>query len=292
MNKLYRVLWAVANLAPAAAIRIEAGVRTAVRVLWNATFAFFTEEALIRASSLAFTTLVSLVPLLTVALHVMNFYGISAGTRSEMEDVLAQYLLPTQSGAVVALVANAASDVTQNVGALGLLSFCVTLVLMARELEGHVLKICHKRATWWTSALHYAAFVILAPTGAVFAFLVLHPLAPMLEALPAGLSHLNYPFILAELVVVLLLRAFSDYALSWRASAFGAIAAGFAASASWKACALYFAHSASVSAYGALSCIPAFMLWVFVAWCCMLFGVQVAAKAQKAFSEKCVQRQE
>ena len=36
----------------------------------------------------------------------------------------------------------------------------------------------------------------------------------------------------------------------------------------------------SLSAYGALACIPAFMLWVFVAWCCVLFGVQVAAKAQ------------
>jgi len=26
--------------------------------------------------------------------------------------------------------------------------------------------------------------------------------------------------------------------------------------------------------------VPAFLLWVFVAWCCVLFGVQVAAKAQ------------
>lgn len=287
MNILNRVLWTIAHQAPTLAVRIESGVRTSLRVLWNATFAFVSEEALIRASSLAFTTLVSLVPLLTVGLHIMNFYGISAGTRSEMEEVLAQYLLPTQSGAIVALVANAASDVTQNVGAVGLLSFCVTLVLMARELEGHVLKICHKRATWWTSALHYAAFVILAPTGAIFSFLVLHPLAPVLDRLPAGLSHLNYPFLLAELVVVLLLRAFSDYALSWRACTFGAVAAGVAASASWKGCALYFAHSASVSAYGALSCIPAFLLWVFVAWCCILFGVQVAAKTQQALSGTC-----
>lgn len=288
MNKLHGVLRAIKNLAPALAVRVESGVRTSIRVLWNATFAFVSEEALIRASSLAFTTLVSLVPLLTVGLHIMNFYGISAATRTEMEAVLAQYLLPTQSGAIVALVANAASDVTQKVGAVGLLSFCFTLVLMARELEGHVLKICHKRATWWTSALHYAAFVILAPTGAIFAYLVLHPLAPMLDTLPAGLSHLNYPFLLGELVVILLLRAFSDYALSWRACTFGAVAAGVAAGASWKGCALYFAHSASVSAYGALSCIPAFMLWVFVAWCCMLFGVQVAAKTQQALSGTCV----
>ena len=36
----------------------------------------------------------------------------------------------------------------------------------------------------------------------------------------------------------------------------------------------------SLSACGAPACIPAFVLWVFVAWCCVLFGVQVAAKAQ------------
>ena len=29
-----------------------------------------------------------------------------------------------------------------------------------------------------------------------------------------------------------------------------------------------------------MACIPAFLMWVFVAWCCVLFGVQVAAKAQ------------
>lgn len=262
--------------------RTARGVYTAARVLWDASSAFVNEEALIRASSLAFTSLISIVPLLTVGLRVMNFYGVSTSTRAEMEVVLAKYLLPSQSGAVITLVANTATDVTQNVGMLGLLGFCVTLVLMARELEGHVLKICNKRATWWTSILHYAAFVTLAPTGVIFAFVLLHPLAPMLEFLPAGLSHINYPFLLAELVVVLLLRTFSDYSLSWRACSFGALAAGVAAGASWKVCALYFENSASVSAYGALSCIPAFMLWVFVAWCCMLFGVQVAAKAQKA----------
>jgi membrane protein len=272
--------------APSLLQRIGNSVRTTAHVLWSATFAFFTEEALIRASSLAFTTLISIVPLLTVGLHVMNFYGVSTTTRLEMEIMLARYLLPTQSGAIVTLVANTASEVTQNVGVLGLLGFCVTLVLMARELEGHVLKICNKKATWWTSALHYLAFVALAPTGVIGAFLLLHPLAPILEFLPAGLSHVNYPFLLSELVVILILRTFSDYSLSWRACTFGALAVGIVAGAAWKVCALYFALSASVSAYGALSCVPAFMLWVFVAWCCMLFGAQVAAKAQKALDQK------
>lgn len=286
MNLLTRIVL-VLSLLYAPAVRVKTVVCATGRVLWNAACAFFTEEALIRASSLAFTTLISIVPLLTVGLHIMNFYGVSAETRLELEGVLAQYLLPSQSRDVVALVASAASDVTQNVGVLGLLGFCVTLVLMARELEGHVLKFCHKKPTWWTSALHYAAFVVLAPTGVILSFLVLHPLATLLDVLPSGWSALNYPFLLGEFVVMILLRAFSDYALSWRACAFGALAAGIAASASWKGCALYFANSASVSAYGALSCIPAFMLWVFVAWCCMLFGVQVAAKAEAELTGGC-----
>jgi membrane protein len=278
------------TLAATLAVRTKSLVITTARVLWNAAFAFFNEEALIRASSLAFTTLVSIVPLLTVGLRIMNFYGVDTGTRAEMEAVLAQYLLPSQSRDVVALVANAATDVTRNVGVMGLLGFCVTLVLMARELEGHVLTICHKKATWWTSVLHYAAFVVLAPTGVILAFLVLHPFVEILELLPSGWSHVNYPFLLAELVAVVILRAFSNYALSWRACTAGAVAAGIAAGASWKVCAWYFAHSASVSAYGALSCIPAFMLWIFVAWCCMLFGVQVAAKMQAVLTGDCIKQ--
>jgi membrane protein len=220
------------------------------------------------------------VPLMTVGLRVMNFYGVSEATRKDFEEVLAQYLLPAQSRDVVDLMLQAASQVTQNIGALGLAGFCVTLVLMARELEGHIQKICGARGTWATSLLHYGAFLVLAPTGALIAFGLLHPLAALLALLPGDLSRINYPFVLTCVVLVVTLRAFSGYALSWRASAFGALAAGIAAWGSWKGCALYFSHSMSLSAYGALACIPAFMLWVFVAWCCVLFGVQVAAKAQ------------
>jgi membrane protein len=250
------------------------------QVVWDALFAFVTEEALIRASSLAFTSILALVPLMTVGLRVMNFYGVSEATRAQFEDVLAQYLLPAQSRDVVDLMLKAASQVTQNIGALGLAGFCVTLVLMARELEGHIQKICGAKGSLTTSLLHYCAFLALAPTGALLAFAMLHPLAALLALLPGGFASINYPFALSIVVLFVTLRAFSGYVLSWRASAFGAIAAGIAAWGSWRGCAMYFSHSVSLSAYGALASIPAFLLWIFVAWCCVLFGVQVAAKAQ------------
>jgi membrane protein len=80
----------------------------AAQVVWDALFAFVTEEALIRASSLAFTSVLALVPLMTVGLRVMNFYGVSEATRADFEGVLAQYLLPAQSRDVVNLMLTAA----------------------------------------------------------------------------------------------------------------------------------------------------------------------------------------
>jgi len=181
------------------------------QVVWDALFAFVTEEALIRASSLAFTSVLALVPLLTVGLRVMNFYGVSVATRDEFEAVLAQYLLPAQSRDVVNLVLQAASQVTQNIGALGLAGFCVTLVLMARELEGHIQKICGARGSLATSLVHYAAFLVLAPTGALLAFALLHPLAALLALLPGGFERINYPFVLSIVVLFVTLRAFSGF---------------------------------------------------------------------------------
>ncbi len=256
------------------------GAVVGAKVVWDALFAFVTEEALIRASSLAFTSLLSLVPLMTMGLRVMSFYGVSQSTRDQFEAMLAQYLLPAQSRDVVNLVLDAASQVTQNIGVLGLLGFCVTLVLLARELEGHIQKICGVKGSVTTSLLHYGAFLVLAPTGALLAFGLLHPLSALTALLPGEFESLNYPFVLSCVVLLVTLRAFSGYALSWKASAFGSLAAGIAAWGSWQGCALYFSHSLSLSAYGALACIPAFLLWLFVAWCCVLFGVQVAAKAQ------------
>ena len=160
----------------------------AAQVVWDALFAFVTEEALIRASSLAFTSVLALVPLMTVALRVMNFYGVSEATREQFEAVLAQYLLPAQSRDVVNLMLSAASQVTQNIGAMGLAGFCLTLVLMARELEGHIQKICGAKGSLATSLLHYSAFLVLAPTGALVAFGLLHPLAALLALLPGDFS--------------------------------------------------------------------------------------------------------
>jgi membrane protein len=264
--------------------RIKQGTWTASKVLWSAAFAFVTEEALIRASSLAFTTVISLVPLLTIALRLMNFYGVSGETQLFMEHVVAQYFLPERTRDIVALVFNAANSVTQSIGLVGLLSFGVTLVLMAREFEGHVLKICCKTTTWGTSLLHYGAFLILAPTGLLVTILVFQPFLPLIAHMPGVWSRLDYPFALSALVLMTALRAFSGYALGWRASAMGATSSAFTIWAAWRGCIIYFDHSAALSAYGALACFPAFLLWVFVTWCCVLFGVQVAAKAQQAIA--------
>lgn len=287
--RLYQKLVHLVQSITCLALGLVAFIQLACNVVWKAAFAFFNEDTLIRASSLAFTTLLSIVPLLTVGLHFMNFYGVSNETRAELESLLARYLLPSQSRDMVGLIVNAASEVTQHVGVLGLAGFSITLLLMARELEGHILTICHKKPTWWRSMLHYLAFIILIPTGVVPAFLLLHPLAVVLDSMPTWWSHINYPFVVSLLVLMVMLRAFSNYVLSWRACAAGGLGTAVAAWASWTVCALYFANAASVTAYGALASIPTFMLWVFITWCCVLFGVQVAAKTQCILTGECTQ---
>ena len=252
------------------------------KVIWSAAFAFATEEALIRASSLAFTTLISLVPLLTIALRLMNFYGVSEETRLFMEQVLAQYFLPMRSRDIVAMVFNAANAVTQKIGLFGLFSFCITIVLLARELEGHILKICNKTTSLSNSLLRCLVFLFLAPSGLLVSIVVVKPFMPLVQHMPGMWARFDYPFVLCAFLLIWTLRAFSGGCLGWRASAMGAASAAFAAWGAWQGCIIYFDHSAALSAYGALSCFPAFLLWVFVAWCCVLFGVQVAAKTQKA----------
>ena len=253
-----------------------------VRVVWGAAFAFATEEALIRASSLAFTTIISLVPLLTIALRLMNFYGVSEETRMFMEQVLAQYFLPVRTRDIVAMVFNAANAVTQKIGLFGLFSFCFTIVLLARELEGHILKICNKTTSLSNSLLRCLIFLFLAPSGLLVSIVVVKPFMPLVQQMPGMWARFDYPFVLSAALLVWTLRAFSGGCLGWRASVMGAVSAACAAWGAWQGCIIYFNHSAALTAYGALACFPAFLLWVFVAWCCVLFGVQVAAKAQKA----------
>ena len=270
---------------------VNRGVLSTVMVLWRAAFAFFTEEALIRASSLAFTTLISLVPLVTVALSVMNISDVSQESKAHFEVVLAQYFLPAQSREIVTLIFDAADDISHNINAVGILSFCGTLILMARELEGHILKICNKTTTWLTSIAHYVAFLVFAPLGLLLAVLALQAFEPLYEHLAGLGASVNYTIAALSVVLMVLLQAFSGYALGWRASAAGALAASLAAWGAWKGCAMYFAHSAALPAYGKLACIPAFLLWLYLAWCCVLYGIQVAAKAHEVLlPERCTSK--
>jgi uncharacterized BrkB/YihY/UPF0761 family membrane protein len=210
----------------------------------------------------------------------MNFYGVSDETRVLMEHVLAQYFLPAHSRDIVELMFKAADSVTQNIGLVGLLSFCVTLFLLARELEGHVLKICNKTTSLGSSIVRCAAFLFLAPSSMLVPILIIKPFLPFLQQMPGVLARLDYPFVLCALVLIGALRAFSAGSLGWRASTAGAASAALAAWGAWQGCLIYFNHSAALSAYGALACFAEFLLWVFVAWCCVLFGVKVAAKTQ------------
>lgn len=239
------------------------------------------ENVFIRAGSLAYTTIISLIPAIVIVLYALkHFVSNSPEITNVLQTALSKYLLPSTSRATITWVFDAAALVSNNISYMGIAAFIVTLLLLARELEGHILALCKQTCNWYISAAHYLGFIFVSCIylGVVYGAYLL--LSPILSAFPKYIANVDYPFILLGICNIALLRAFSGYYLKWRAALLGTCISALLLCLSWKICSYYFLVSVSYAAYGSLIFIPTFLLWIYIVWCCMLYGAAVAVSYQ------------
>ncbi|MGH8726514.1 MAG: YihY family inner membrane protein, partial [Burkholderiales bacterium] len=101
-------------------------------VFWR----FYEERALQTAGSLTYTTLLSLVPLLTVALAVSTAFPVFDQTTGALQLFLLENFLPDATG--IEVIADQVSAFTRNAGrltAIGLGVFAVTAVMLMMTID-------------------------------------------------------------------------------------------------------------------------------------------------------------
>ena len=116
------------------------------------------------ASALAFTTLLSLVPLLTVSLSILSMFPFFAEWRDEVERMLYTNLVPATGDVVRTYLQDFASQAGQLTG-LGLGVLVVTALLLLSEIENALNTIwgMHKGRSFSQRVLLYWAMLTLGP---------------------------------------------------------------------------------------------------------------------------------
>ncbi|TVR99889.1 MAG: YihY family inner membrane protein [Rhodospirillales bacterium] len=259
------------------------------RLLWVVFRDIQEGELTLRAMSLVYTSLLSLVPLLAISFSVLKGFGV----HGQME--------PLILGALEPLGEEAAADVTERLidfvdrmqvgvlGAVGLAFLFYTVVALMQKIEGSFNYIWHIRGERPLTR-RFSDYLSVLLIGPVLVFLAI-AVATMVTATPAYQAVVETPGIgavvawatsLAPYVLVILAFTFLYIFMPNTRVRFGsALVGGLVAGGLWAAAGTAFASFVATSTqyaavYSAFAAMVLFLIWLFVTWLVVLVGGSIA----------------
>jgi membrane protein len=251
-------------------------------VFWR----FYEERGLQTAGSLTYTTLLSLVPLFTVALAVATAFPVFDETIGALQVFLLENFLPDARG--IDTIAEQITSFTQNAGrltAIGLGFFVVTAVLLMMTIDVSLNRLfrVQRQRPLLQQVLMYWAVLTLGPVliggslsmtsfavGASFGYLKLGYVADaVLRVLP---------FVFTCAALTLLYAVVPNRYVAPRDALIGGVAAGIVFEIAKRGFAVYLARFPTYTLiYGAFATIPIFLLWLYLSWVVVLAGATLTA---------------
>ena len=251
-------------------------------VFWR----FYEERGLQTAGSLTYTTLLSIVPLITVALAVASAFPVFDQTISALQLFLLENFLPDAQG--IDTISEQISNFSSNAGrltAIGLAFFFVTSVMLMTTIDTAMNRLfrVQRARPMLQQVLMYWAVITLGPLliggslsmtsfaiGASFGWLRLSIVADALLAV--------LPFVFTCLALTLLYSVVPYRHVRLRDALIGGVVAGVAFEFAKRGFALYIGRFPTYSLiYGAFATIPIFLVWLYMSWVVVLAGATLTA---------------
>jgi membrane protein len=254
---------------------LKASLRSLARFLGDLARAQYRDQLMLRAGALAFTTLLSIVPVLTVALVTVG------RVQPERAAVVVQAIatvLPFSSGRVQATLAAFA----QRTAALGWVAIAISVVVTFNafwQIEEVINAIwgLPRRRRWEVRLVSIATVVVTGPLllAALFSGLYwisagvsYRAVAPALRPLPA---------VIAAVVLTALYRWVPHTRVPWRAAFAGAGVGALALTIIHLTFQTYLDLSSDLNViYGSLALLLAFLLSLFLLWFAVLLGAEAS----------------
>ena len=239
-----------------------------------------------RAASLAYTTLLSLVPSLAVAFAMLKGFGGLESIQARVEELVYTHLVTTSSLQAADYIQKFTEKVDAGtIGTVGFLALIITAVSLLNTVAGAFNTVwgVEDRRSLKDRFLTFFALIILGPllfgasisiTGTILHSQVWTRLP--IPGLGPALS-LLVPLLLTWAGFLLLYVVIPSAPLRLRP----ALLASLSVAATWEFVKIGFEwYVANVASYGklyaSLSVIPVFLLWLYVGWVIALLGFEVA----------------
>ncbi len=238
------------------------------------------------ASSLTYTTILALVPMLTVVLALFTAFPLFNQFQGALEDFLTRNLMPEAVSDNIMLYLNQFAAKASSLTAIGSLFLIVTSIMLIMTIDGTFNDIwqVHQRRPLTQRLLVYWAIISLGPilTGAsLWASSVLASSSlGYINALsgPVNLALTYLPFIVSMLGFTALFLFVPNRKVWWRDALIGGALTAIALELMKAGFAFYLSRFPTYTIiYGAFATLPIFLLWIYISWMLVLIGAAITA---------------
>ncbi len=247
----------------------------------------FDEDRCIQvAASLTFTTLLSLVPLLTIAFAMFSAFPVFEEFSDQIKAYVFSNLMPEMSGKIITRYMQQFAESAMRLKTVGIVFLGVTAMLL-------MLTIDHAFNTIWRVSrprpllkrlVIYWAVLTLAPLliGAslsLTSWLVGLSMGYARQIPVFGVGSLKIlPVLFTTLAFAILYRLVPNSYVPHKHALIGAVAAAIMFESMNRMFGYYIAHFPTYKlVYGAFASVPIFLMWIYLSWLVTLLGAVIAA---------------
>ncbi len=257
---------------------------------------FLLDNCMLRATALAYTTLLSIVPFLAVV------FAISKGLGVQNSETLRYILLNASAGnnkAVEFLLEYVNNTDVTTLGVIGVATLLFTVISLMGNIEAAFNTIWNvKRGrTMWRKFTDFFSMVLIAPVflGVAVSLSVTMQHDTIVQEL-LSIDAVNYVYILMlKLIPTVMIWCLLFFAYAFipnlrvqkRCAFFGALIGVIL----WKGVEnIYLSYLVDVNKYnmiyGSFAQLPLFLIWIYISWVIVLFGVEVCYAIQYGSTEE------
>jgi membrane protein len=250
---------------------------------------FYNNRSLLRASALTYYTILSLVPLLALTFALLKAFGV----QNQLQPLILDKLNVGDGQIAEAIVGYINNTQVAQMGAVGLVFLLVAVISLLTNIEAAFNDI------WGVNTLRpllrrfsdYLSVILVGPVLLISAIsmtssLISHSFTQSLLEMQMIGSLIVFvlkitPFIFMWLAFTLLYVFMSNIKVQWQAALIGGVVGGTL----WQIAQLGYVHfqvgvARYNAIYGTMAALPIFMVWVYLSWVIVLFGLGVCYAKQ------------
>jgi len=237
------------------------------------------------AGSLTFTTVLALVPMLTIALAIFTAFPLFNTFRTSLEAYFIQSLMPKAISTNILGYLNQFATKATRLSAFGAVALMVTSIAMLATIDkvfNEIWRVKHSRPLL-KRMMVYWALITLAPLLLGVSLTVTSYLfdatSDLVGVIPGSKTLYTLTSImLSTCAFALLYIVVPNRPINWRDAAWGGLVAGVLFEIAKRIFASFVIHIPTYTiVYGAVALFPIFLIWIYTCWVITLFGAVITA---------------